>query len=180
AVDPDSGRVNVVVDTPRGSRYKYKFDERHGQWLLSKVLPQGMCFPSDFGFIPSTRGEDGDPLDVLLFADEPALADPRITYKELPRALREASDAFDFVPARSPQLYAALWEVGSACRRLGLPCLPALVVRADTRRPGAAYFDGAAPRGEQVAAWRAEVEAVRAAVYPDRPPGGPRPHHGRQ
>jgi inorganic pyrophosphatase len=72
AVDPDSGRVNVVVDTPRGSRNKNKFDEQHGQWRLGKILPQGMCFPYDFGFIPSTRGEDGDPLDVLLIADEPA------------------------------------------------------------------------------------------------------------
>src|SRR5215472_1238470 len=71
AVDPDSGRLNVVVDTPKGSRNKYKFDEQHGQWRLSKVLPQGMSFPSDFGFLPSTRGEDGDPLDVLLFMDEP-------------------------------------------------------------------------------------------------------------
>jgi inorganic pyrophosphatase len=70
AVEPESGRVNVVVDTPKGSRNKYKFDERQGQWRLSKVLPQGMCFPSDFGFLPSTRGGDGDPVDVLLLADE--------------------------------------------------------------------------------------------------------------
>lgn len=72
-LDPDSGRLNVVVDTPKGSRNKYKFDEKHGQWRLSKVLPQGMYFPYDFGFIPSTRGEDGDPVDVLLLADEPAV-----------------------------------------------------------------------------------------------------------
>jgi inorganic pyrophosphatase len=72
ARDPDSGRLNVVVDTPKGSRNKYKFDEKHGQWRLSKVLSQGMYFPYDFGFIPSTRGEDGDPVDVLLLADEPA------------------------------------------------------------------------------------------------------------
>jgi inorganic pyrophosphatase len=72
AVDPDSGRLNVVVDTPQGSRNKYKFDERRGLWRLSKVLPQGMSFPYDFGFLPSTRGEDGDPLDVLLLMDEPA------------------------------------------------------------------------------------------------------------
>jgi inorganic pyrophosphatase len=74
AVDSDSGRVNVVVDTPKGSRNKYKFDEQHGQWRLSKVLPEGMYFPYEFGFIPSTRGEDGDPVDVLLLADEPAFA----------------------------------------------------------------------------------------------------------
>jgi inorganic pyrophosphatase len=71
-VDPDTGRLNVVVETPKGSRNKYKFDERHGLWRLSKVLPQGLAFPYDFGFLPSTRGEDGDPLDVLLLADEPA------------------------------------------------------------------------------------------------------------
>jgi inorganic pyrophosphatase len=72
AVDPDSGRLNVVVDTPKGSRNKYKFDEQDGQWRLSKVLPQGLSFPYDFGFLPSTRGEDGDPLDVLLLMDEAA------------------------------------------------------------------------------------------------------------
>jgi inorganic pyrophosphatase len=71
AVDPESGRVNVVIDTPTGSRNKYKFDEQHGQWRLSKVLPQGMCFPYDSGFVPSTRGEDGDPLDVPAIAAEP-------------------------------------------------------------------------------------------------------------
>jgi inorganic pyrophosphatase len=72
AVDPDSGRLNVVVDTPKGSRIKYKFDERQGLWRLSKVLPQGLSFPYDFGFVPSTRGGDGDPLDVLVLMDEPA------------------------------------------------------------------------------------------------------------
>src|SRR5262245_26972397 len=72
AVDPDSGRLNVVVETPKGSRNKYKFDEKRGLWRLSKVLPQGLSFPYDFGFLPSTRGEDGDPLDVILLADEPA------------------------------------------------------------------------------------------------------------
>jgi inorganic pyrophosphatase len=72
AVDPGSGRLNVVVDTPKGSRNKYKFDEQDGQWRLSKVLPQGLSFPYDFGFLPSTRGEDGDPLDILLLMDEAA------------------------------------------------------------------------------------------------------------
>jgi inorganic pyrophosphatase len=71
AVDPDSGHLNVVVDTPKGSRNKYKLDE-HGQWRLSKVLPQGMSFPYDFGFLPSTEGEDGDAIDVLVIMDEPA------------------------------------------------------------------------------------------------------------
>ena len=72
ATDPDSDLTNVVVDTPKGSRNKYKFDERDGQWRLSKVLPQGSYFPFDFGFVPSTQAEDGDPIDVLLIVDEPA------------------------------------------------------------------------------------------------------------
>jgi inorganic pyrophosphatase len=72
ALDPDSGRLNVVVDTPRGSRNKYKYDEQTGLWRLSKVLPQGMSFPYDFGFLPSTRGEDGDPVDILILMDERA------------------------------------------------------------------------------------------------------------
>src|SRR5687768_7611459 len=71
-VDPDSQLLNVVIDTPKGSRNKYKFDEQQGQWRLSKVLPQGSFFPYNFGFVPSTQAEDGDPIDVLLIADEPA------------------------------------------------------------------------------------------------------------
>jgi inorganic pyrophosphatase len=69
---PDSDLLNVVVETPKGCRNKYKYDEEHGLWRLSKVLPLGTAFPFDFGFIPSTRGEDGDPLDVLVLLDEPA------------------------------------------------------------------------------------------------------------
>jgi|SRR5262245_6308220 len=72
ARDPDSGLVNVVIDTPKGSRNKYKYDKEVGLFRLSKVLPLGAAFPYDFGFIPSTRAEDGDPLDVLVLADEPA------------------------------------------------------------------------------------------------------------
>jgi inorganic pyrophosphatase len=72
AQNPDSGLLNVIVDTPKGSRNKYKYDEEHGLWRLSKVLPLGASFPYDFGFLPSTRGEDGDPVDVLVLLDEPA------------------------------------------------------------------------------------------------------------
>lgn len=61
----------VVVETPRGSRNKYKFDEQTGRMKLSKVMPEGMMFPYDFGFLPNTKSEDGDPLDVLTLSDEP-------------------------------------------------------------------------------------------------------------
>src|SRR5262245_10002826 len=101
-----------------------------------------------------------------------ALPEPRITYAELAAELRDASEEFEYVHHRNPQLYAALWEVGRECRRLKLPLLPALVVRADTRRPGEAYFEGKcsgmAFRGERVAGWQRELEAVRQARYPRR------------
>lgn len=70
AREPDSGLVHVVVDTPKGSRNKYKYDEQLGLYRLSKVLPLGSAFPYDFGFIPSTRAADGDPLDVLVLGEE--------------------------------------------------------------------------------------------------------------
>lgn len=62
----------VVIETPKGSRNKYDFDPEIGQFSLGSVLPEGMSFPYDFGFLPSTLGDDGDPLDVLLLMDEPA------------------------------------------------------------------------------------------------------------
>jgi inorganic pyrophosphatase len=69
---PSSGAINVVVETPRGSRNKYKYDEKLGLFRLNRVLFAGASFPFDFGFIPGTRGGDGDPLDVLVLMDEPA------------------------------------------------------------------------------------------------------------
>lgn len=65
------GRVRVVVEATAGTRSKHKYDPGIGAFELHHVVPAGTAFPLDFGFMPSTRGEDGDPLDVLLFADEP-------------------------------------------------------------------------------------------------------------
>lgn len=71
ARDPDTGLVRVVIDTPRGSRNKYKFDSRLGVLKLSRILPAGMSFPYDFGSIPSTSAEDGDALDVVVLTEVP-------------------------------------------------------------------------------------------------------------
>jgi inorganic pyrophosphatase len=67
----DKGVVHVVIETAKGSRNKFSFDEELNIFRLKKVLPEGMSFPHDFGFVPSTRAEDGDPLDVLVLMDEP-------------------------------------------------------------------------------------------------------------
>jgi inorganic pyrophosphatase len=64
--------VQVVIETPRGSRNKYSFDPKQRVFMLKRVLPEGMVFPHDFGFIPSTQADDGDPIDVLLLMDDPA------------------------------------------------------------------------------------------------------------
>jgi inorganic pyrophosphatase len=66
------GTIQVVIETPKGSRNKYAFDPEQKVFALRKVLPAGMAFPYDFGFIPSTKAEDGDPVDVLVLMDEPA------------------------------------------------------------------------------------------------------------
>src|SRR3954447_8621151 len=71
AVEGDFDEVHVIVDTPKGSCNKYKFDSDLAVFELAMVLPEGMTFPFDFGFIPSTAGEDGDPVDVLLLMDQP-------------------------------------------------------------------------------------------------------------
>lgn len=64
--------LRVIVETPKGSRHKYAFDPKHGVFVLKKVLPAGMYFPYDFGFVPRTEGGDGDPMDVLILMEEPA------------------------------------------------------------------------------------------------------------
>jgi len=70
--DRESGNLNVVIETPKGCRNKYAFDFELKSYKLKGVLPNGAVFPFDFGSIPGTVGEDGDPLDVLLLMDEPA------------------------------------------------------------------------------------------------------------
>src|SRR5215210_5774775 len=74
SLDPfdDEGELNVVIETPKGSRNKYNYDGETGLFKLGGVLPSGASFPFDFGFVPSTVGGDGDPLDVLVLMDEPA------------------------------------------------------------------------------------------------------------
>jgi inorganic pyrophosphatase len=70
--EQDDGIIQVVIETPKGSRNKYAFDVEQKVFELKKVLPAGMTFPYDFGFIPRTKGGDGDPVDVLVLMDEPA------------------------------------------------------------------------------------------------------------
>jgi len=61
--------VNIVIDTSKATPFKLKFDEKSQVFLVHKAMPLGFVFPFNFGFLPSTRGGDGDPLDVLLLTD---------------------------------------------------------------------------------------------------------------
>lgn len=71
AFSEKSGNVNVIVETPRGSRNKFNYDPEHSCFKLEKVLPSGLVFPLHFGFVPNTKGGDGDPLDVLVLMEPP-------------------------------------------------------------------------------------------------------------
>lgn len=59
----------MIIETPKGSAQKYDYDPGEHLFELSKILPSGMVFPYDFGFIPGTKGEDGDPLDVIMISE---------------------------------------------------------------------------------------------------------------
>ena len=72
--DRTSGLVHVLVDTPKGSPTKFKFDLEKGCYTISHVLPAGAVFPFDFGSIPRTAAEDGDPMDVLILSEWPSFA----------------------------------------------------------------------------------------------------------
>ena len=62
--------LNVIVETPKGSRVKYAYESDVGLFQVKKALPEGMTFPFNFGFIPGTAAEDGDPLDILILNEE--------------------------------------------------------------------------------------------------------------
>jgi inorganic pyrophosphatase len=71
--DPEEKQLlQVIIETPKGSRNKYAFDEEDRIVGSRKVLPAGMAFLYDFGFVPSTLAENGDPVDVPVLMDEPA------------------------------------------------------------------------------------------------------------
>lgn len=81
--EPGSRRVHVLIDTPAGSRNKYKYDAELGVFRVSRMLPAGSVFPHDFGSIPQTCADDGDPLDVLVLGLAPTFPGCLITARLL-------------------------------------------------------------------------------------------------
>ena len=71
-LDSKKGTCRAIIETPKGSRNKFDYDPETNLFALAGLLPEGMMFPFDFGFIPSTLGDDGDPLDIMVLMDAPA------------------------------------------------------------------------------------------------------------
>jgi len=69
-LDIQARTVRAVIETPAGNRTKFDYDPESGLFALHDVLPAGMAFPLAFGFVPATLGGDGDPLDIIVLADE--------------------------------------------------------------------------------------------------------------
>lgn len=105
------GWLNVVVETPRGSTAKFKYDERDGVIRLSRPLPAGLSYPYDWGYVPSTRAADGDPLDAMILWDGAAypgilvtarcIGVLRVEQKNLETGGRERNDRVMTVPVKA-------------------------------------------------------------------------------
>src|SRR5437899_7514414 len=79
ALDPKALTCRAVIESPKGSPVKYAYDSKAQAFELKRILPAGMAFPLDFGFVPSTLAEDGDPRDILVLNDEPAAVGALVT-----------------------------------------------------------------------------------------------------
>ena len=110
-VDRKSGYLNVIIETPKGSRNKFKYNEEHGLFMFDKALPIGQSFPFDFGFLPSTIGEDGDPLDALVLTHEPTFVGCLVVSKLL--GVIEANQTADGKTNRNDRFVAVPIEVKS-------------------------------------------------------------------
>lgn len=70
-MNQEQGWVPVIVEIPQGSRNKYEMDKETGRIFLDRVLFSSVHYPTDYGFVPDTLADDGDPVDVLIVTNEP-------------------------------------------------------------------------------------------------------------
>jgi inorganic pyrophosphatase len=108
----DSGHVHVVVEAPRGARVKTRWDPKLGVMTLGKPLPLGVEYPYDWGFVPSTKASDGDPIDVMVLHDAatfPGVVIPSILIGVIrlsqrnEKKKRERNDRLIAVPVDAPR-----------------------------------------------------------------------------
>jgi len=99
--------VRMIVEIPKNSSNKYEYDPALGVLRLDRALYSAMHYPGDYGFIPGTLAEDGDPLDILTLVDEPSY--PCVAVAVRPVGLlsmvdgREVDDKVLAVPNRNPR-----------------------------------------------------------------------------
>ncbi len=106
----DKEHIHAVVETPRGSTCKLDFDAELKVFTLAKPLMTGLTYPYDWGFIPSTRADDGDPLDVLIIHDSQTYPGVVLRCKPIgvlevvqrSKGKEERNDRIFAVPDRSP------------------------------------------------------------------------------
>src|SRR5919202_3424649 len=83
AARPQDATVEVVIETPRGSRNKYEHDLEQNVMRLDRRLPGSFAFPADYGYVPDTKGSDGEPLDALVLTVEPTYPGVRVTARPI-------------------------------------------------------------------------------------------------
>jgi inorganic pyrophosphatase len=103
-MDAEALTCRAVIETPKGRRGKLAYDPASGAFELKRMLPDGMSFPLDFGFVPGTRGQDGDPLDILVLGDEPAAIGTLLTARLI--GLIEAEQSEDGETVRNDRILA--------------------------------------------------------------------------
>jgi inorganic pyrophosphatase len=163
---PEEPSIDVVVEIPRGSRNKYEYDHHSHVIRLDRRLFSATVYPADYGFIPETLGEDGDPLDALVLVEEPTFPGCWITARPVGVFWMEDEKGPDAkvicVPSADPR-FEGMAEIDDVPEAL----------RAEIRH----FFDvykliepgkGSHTRGYEgtAAAW-AEIEAARQRYVPD-------------
>lgn len=104
---PEPGLINVLIEIPAGSKNKYEFDKDMGAFILDRVLYASVKYPYDYGFVPNTLADDGDPLDGMVIMDQPTF--PGCVIAARPIGMLEMIDGGDrdekilCVPAEDPR-----------------------------------------------------------------------------
>lgn len=123
----DKDLIQVIIETPRGSRNKFAYDPEQHVFALKKVLPAGMAFPYDFGFVPSTRAEDGDPIDVLVLMEEPVPVGALVKCRLIGALRGEQTEKEDNKTVRNDRLlavergnheYSEIGDIGDLSKKL--------------------------------------------------------------
>lgn len=164
----EDGALHVVVESPRGSASKLKYDPDLGAMTLSRPLPQGIVYPHDWGFVPSTKAADGDPFDAMILWDGVSYPGVVIACRAIGVLLveqtnkktggRERNDRLAVLPVDAPR-----WAAIKAIDDLGTRVRDELA----TFFAAAVEFEG---KDLEILGWRGPAEAMRLMTLAMRKP----------